>query len=196
MGYMDVQTNVGGRRRHEALKVIRPESSLIDALNLLLEADISALPVVNDESVLIDIYARTDLTHLAKNHAYTRLQQEEMTVHQALMIGRDPAPIPEQLSPGGAVIGGLTASFHGLPPSGNSAGSIWNSPSLHRHSVTRNDSLKTVVERLANPGINRLMIVDPATRVLEGIISLTDIAEFLFVNRGEDQQSGAYPEAG
>jgi len=169
------------RRKTEVLKVIRPDTLLIDALNLLLEADVSALPVVDNEHILIDIYARTDITHLAKNHAYTRLQQEELTVHQALTIGREAPAIPEQFVSTGGVVGGLTATFRNLRGSGSGSGPAWTSSSLHLHSVTRNDTLRTVVERLANPGIHRLMVIDPTTRVLEGIISLTDIAKYLFL---------------
>lgn len=175
--------------------MIHPETLLIDAFNLLLEADVSALPVVDKDDVLIDIYARTDITHLAKNHAYTRLQQEEMTVHQALTIGRDVPSIPEQLSSSGGVVGGLTASFRGVNRGGSSCGPVWTSPSLHAHSVTRNDTLRTVVERLANPLINRLMVIEPSTRVVEGIISLTDVATFLFLIPESEPQNERHPQA-
>lgn len=56
--------------------------------------------------VLIDQYARADITQLAKGNAYNRLQWEEMTVGQALalaQIGNPPWPasqpgMPPQVS--------------------------------------------------------------------------------------------------
>ena len=136
--------------------------------------------MVNHQDVLIDIYARTDITHLAKNHAYTQLQHEEMTVQQALAIGREaPAAMPEQIPAAGSGMGQLSASFRSAA---GGSGSLWISASLRAHSITRNDTLRTVVERLADPGVNRLMVIDANTRTLEGIVSLTDIATYLFLS--------------
>lgn len=157
----------------------------MDAFDLLLEADVSALPVVNTDSALIDVYAREDITHLAKNCAYARLLQEDMTVHQALSFSRERPAIPETLSTGG-VVGGLTASFRGIS---TGSGHLWSSPSLHAHSVTKNDTLRTVVERMAHPGVHRLMVIDAATHVLEGVISLTDVATYLFMNTPTDPRN-------
>lgn len=41
---------------------------------------VSALPVVNDQGQLLDIYARSDITKLCKGNAYSRLQWEDVTV--------------------------------------------------------------------------------------------------------------------
>lgn len=41
---------------------------------------VSALPVVNEQGVLLDIYARADITKLCKGNAYSRLQWEDVTV--------------------------------------------------------------------------------------------------------------------
>jgi CBS domain-containing protein len=46
---------------------------------------------------------------------------------------------------------------------------------------TKRDSLRTVVERLSVPGVRRLIAVDPETRRVEGVVSLSDIAAYLFV---------------
>ena len=37
-----------------------------------------------------------------------------------------------------------------------------------------------VVERLSVPGVRRLIIVQPQTRHVEGILSLSDIAAYIF----------------
>lgn len=163
-------------RKVDRLRVVHPSTPLTEAFTLLLEADVSALPVVNEDNVLIDVYSRTDIIHLVKNQAYTRLQQEEMTVQQALAIGKEPAPIPEvQLSGNCGVIGGLTASFRG---------GVSSSPQFttQSHLITRSDTLRTVVERLASPGIHQLMIIEANRKTLEGIITLTDVAHYLFMH--------------
>ena len=167
---------------------------MIEALNLLLDADVSALPVVNGDNILIDIYTRTDITHLAKNHAYTRLQQEELTVHQALSLGRETPSIPEHISSSGGIVGGLTASFMNVAAGRGESSSLWTSPSVLLHSVTRSDTLKTVVERLARPNIQRLMVIDAPSHALEGIISLTDIANYLFMPHSHSIPSEATHE--
>ena len=49
------------------------------------------------------------------------------------------------------------------------------------HVCSKDDSLRTVVERLAIPGVRRLVVVQPDTRRVEGIVSLSDIAGYLFL---------------
>lgn len=46
---------------------------------------------------------------------------------------------------------------------------------------SKDDSLRTVVERLAIPGMRRLIVVQPETRRVEGLVSLSDVAAYLFV---------------
>ena len=57
--------------------------------------------------VLIDQYARADITQLAKGNAYNRLQWEEMTVGQALalaQIGSPPWPAAQPGTPPQVII--------------------------------------------------------------------------------------------
>lgn len=56
------------------------QTPLTTALSMLLETGVSALPVVDDKRVLLDIYARADITQLCRGNAYNRLQQEDVTV--------------------------------------------------------------------------------------------------------------------
>jgi len=65
------------------LHTVQPGTPLTAALGLLLEAGVSVLPVVNDAGALLDMYARSDITQLARGNAYNRLQWEEVTVGQA-----------------------------------------------------------------------------------------------------------------
>ncbi len=54
------------QRRVAKLAVVQPDTPLTQALGLLLEAGVSSLPVVDASGVLLDIYARADITTLAK----------------------------------------------------------------------------------------------------------------------------------
>lgn len=46
---------------------------------------------------------------------------------------------------------------------------------------TKDDTLRAVVERLSLPGVRRLVVVQPETRRVEGLISLSDVASYLFL---------------
>ena len=39
---------------------------------------------------------------------------------------------------------------------------------------------RSIVERLSVPGVRRLFVVDPDNRRMEGIVSLSDVAAYLF----------------
>lgn len=52
--------------------------------------------------------------------------------------------------------------------------------------------MRTVVERLAVPGVRRLVVVDGATHRVEGVVSLSDVAAFLLVG----QPAGGAPRTG
>lgn len=47
--------------------------------------------------------------------------------------------------------------------------------------VARDEPLRTVVERLAMPGVRRLVVVQRGTGRVEGIVSLSDVAALLFM---------------
>lgn len=47
---------------------------------MLLQTGVSALPVVDDQRCLLDVYARSEITALARGNAYNRLQWEDVTV--------------------------------------------------------------------------------------------------------------------
>jgi CBS-domain-containing membrane protein len=44
--------------------------------------DVSALPVVDDNGALVDVYARNDITALARDRIYTRLQLQDLTLKE------------------------------------------------------------------------------------------------------------------
>ncbi|AAB70406.1 Contains similarity to Rattus AMP-activated protein kinase (gb/X95577) [Arabidopsis thaliana] len=111
-----------GESSSKPLATLRPHASLGSALALLVQAEVSSIPVVDDNDSLIDIYSRSDITALAKDKAYAQIHLDDMTVHQALQLGQDASP-----------------------PYG-----IFNGQRCHM--CLRSDSLVKVMERLANPG--------------------------------------------
>ncbi|KAG4946358.1 hypothetical protein JHK87_042365 [Glycine soja] len=136
-----------GESNRQPLAMLRPTASLASALNLLVQAQVSSIPIVDDNDSLLDIYCRSDITALAKNRAYAHINLDEMTVHQALQLGQD-AYSPYELR------------------------------SQRCQMCLRSDPLHKVMERLANPGVRRLVIVEAGSKRVEGIVSLRDIFKF------------------
>ncbi|KAK7387879.1 hypothetical protein VNO78_22676 [Psophocarpus tetragonolobus] len=136
-----------GESNRQPLAMLRPNASLTSALNLLVQAQVSSIPVVDDSDSLLDIYCRSDITALAKDRTYTHINLDEMTVHQALQLGQD-SYNPYELR------------------------------NQRCQMCLRTDSLYKVMERLANPGVRRLVIVEAGSKRVEGIISLSDIFKF------------------
>lgn len=75
----------GGR----SLAMLRPDAPLTSAFSLLLQACVSAIPIVDDNGSLLDIYARSDVTALAKDKMYVRVRLNELTIHRALQSSHD-----------------------------------------------------------------------------------------------------------
>lgn len=73
------------------------------------------------------------------------------------------------------------AALRSVPSDGQVHGGHLLKGSARVHLCTKDDPLRTVVERLAIPGVRRLVAVHPETRRVEGIISLSDVASYLFV---------------
>ncbi|XP_057866435.1 sucrose nonfermenting 4-like protein isoform X1 [Cryptomeria japonica] len=136
---------VGGR----PLQMLRPNASLNSALSLLLKAQVSAIPIVDENFSLVDIYSRSDITALAKDRAYAQVQIDKINIQQALQLGQD-----RNTSVG---------SFGGR----------------RCHMCLRSDTLQKVMECLANPGVRRVICVEAGSNRVQGIISLSDIFKFL-----------------
>ncbi|KAI5658796.1 hypothetical protein M9H77_27589 [Catharanthus roseus] len=132
------------------LAMLRPNASLNSALSLLVQAEVSAIPIVDDNDSLQDIYCRSDITALAKDRAYAQIRLDELSIRQALQLGQDP----------------------------NSPHGFFNGQRCQM--CLRSDPLHKVMERLAVPGVRRLVIVEAGSKRVEGIISLTDVFNFLF----------------
>ena len=62
-----------------------------------------------------------------------------------------------------------------------SAGSLVKALSGRVAVVTRDDPLRYIVEKLSVPGVRRLVVVERHSRRVEGIVSLSDVAAYLFL---------------
>uniref|UniRef100_A0A1D1Y7C6 Sucrose nonfermenting 4-like protein n=1 Tax=Anthurium amnicola TaxID=1678845 RepID=A0A1D1Y7C6_9ARAE len=138
-----------GETNGRPLAMLRPNASLGSALSLLVQARVSSIPIVDDNDSLLDLYCRSDITALAKDRAYAQFHLDELSVHQALQLGQDASP-----------------------PFG-----FFNGQRCQM--CLRSDPLQKVMERLANPGVRRVIVVEAGSKRVEGIISLSDIFRFL-----------------
>ncbi|KAK1435707.1 hypothetical protein QVD17_01473 [Tagetes erecta] len=78
--------DIGGAR--ELLTLLTHEL-LSDALRLLLDENISSLPIVDSKGTLVNIFSRSDIISLAKGNAYARIQLDHVTIAQALELVDD-----------------------------------------------------------------------------------------------------------
>lgn len=131
------------------LAMLRRTASLSSALNMLIQAGVSSIPIVDDNDSLVDTYSRSDITALAKDKVYTHVRLEEMAIQQALQLGQD----------------------------ANTPFGYFNGQRCQM--CLRSDPLLKVMERLSNPGVRRVFIVEAGSKRVEGIISLSDIFKFL-----------------
>ncbi|KAK7356077.1 hypothetical protein VNO80_15343 [Phaseolus coccineus] len=138
-----------GESNKQPLAMLSPHASLGEALSLLIQAGISSIPIVDINYSLLDIYSRRDAIALVRDKVYARINLDGFSIHQALLLARDA----------------------GFPCA------LRNGPSCHM--CLRSDSLHKVMERLAHPGVRRLVVVEASTRRVEGIISIGDIFRFL-----------------
>ncbi|CAA0817670.1 Sucrose nonfermenting 4-like protein [Striga hermonthica] len=137
-----------GEANRQPLAMLRPSSSLSDALNLLIQAQVSSIPIVDDNDSLLDVYSRSDITALAKDKIYAHINLDETTIHQALQYRDDP------FSP-------------------------YGSNTQRCFMCLRSDPLHKVLEKLSQPGVRRIVVVEAGSKHVEGIISLGDVFRFL-----------------
>ncbi|XP_029125652.1 sucrose nonfermenting 4-like protein isoform X2 [Cajanus cajan] len=138
-----------GESKKKPLAMLRPNASLGDALSLMIQAEVSSILIVDDNDSLLDIYSRRDIISLVKHNAYARISLDGFSIHQALLLGRY-ANFPYGLRNG-----------------------------QRCHICMRSDALHKVMERLANPDVGRLVVVEAGSRRVEGIISIGDVFRLL-----------------
>lgn len=118
------------------IAMIQEDTPVIVALNVFTERRVSALPIVDEQGRVVDIYAKFDVMSLAAERTYNNLD----------------IPVKEALR--------HRSWFERV------------------HTCTPMDSLQTVVNRIVEKQVHRLVIVD-TEKHLVGIISLSDILNFL-----------------
>lgn len=128
------------------LLVLTANMSFGTALRLLDQAGVSSIPIVDENGSLLDVYARSDITALAKDSIYAHVQLDQLSVEQALQLIHNGA--------GGA-------------------------PALRCQMCLRTDSLQHIMERLSIPGVRRIVCVEAGSKRVEGIITLSDVFNFL-----------------
>ncbi|KAK9139407.1 hypothetical protein Scep_009088 [Stephania cephalantha] len=171
-----------GDSSRQPLAMLRPSSSLSSALTLLLQGEYFSdhcsldlfpglqtflpLKLAQYQSLMTVIlylifilegfYAEllvilfgSDITALAKDRTYAQIQLDEMSIQQALQLCQD----------------------------ANSPYGVFNRQRCQM--CLRADPLHKVMERLANPGVRRVVIVEAGSKRVEGIISLSDVFRFL-----------------
>nr|GMD40510.1 sucrose nonfermenting 4-like protein [Ipomoea batatas] len=138
-----------GEPNGKPVAMLRPNASLGAALSLLVQAEVSSIPIVDDNDSLLDIYCRSDITALAKDRAYAQIHLDELSIHQALQLRQD----------------------------ASSSSELFNGQRCQM--CLRSDPLHKVMERLAVPGVRRVVIVEAGSKRVEGIISLSDVFRFL-----------------
>mmetsp|Transcript_4741 Transcript_4741/g.11529 ORF Transcript_4741/g.11529 Transcript_4741/m.11529 type:complete len:537 (+) Transcript_4741:405-2015(+) len=163
-------SSMEGLKHVGQIHTVEMHTPLTTVLQLLLEKGVSSLPVVDSNGALLDVYSRSDITMLVKGNAYSRLQYEDVTVGQALALASN-----------GLVSGAAPANV--MEQGAGTRGGPESAPHIRQRvfMCTRQDSLRIVLERLSVPGVRRLIVVEPETRRIEGIISLSDIAAYLFM---------------
>lgn len=133
------------------VRTASPTTSLVVALEEMMESGVGSLPVVDSNGRLKDLYARSDVTSLAHESAYARVSLADISVGQALLFASE------------------GANKHG-------------SAAFHQqkvHTCTLDDQLLDVLETLAVPDVRRVVCVEPSTRRVEGVMTLSDIMHLL-----------------
>ncbi|XP_020086691.1 sucrose nonfermenting 4-like protein isoform X2 [Ananas comosus] len=138
-----------GESSRRPLAMLKPNASLRSALSLLVQARVSSIPIVDENDSLLDTYSRSDITALAKDRAYAHFHIDQMAIQQALQLGQD----------------------------ANSPYGFFNGQRCQM--CLRTDPLRKVMERLATPGVRRVIVVEAGSKRVEGIISLSDVFRFL-----------------
>ncbi|KAF8390767.1 hypothetical protein HHK36_025295 [Tetracentron sinense] len=138
-----------GRASGCQLTTLQPGAPLSSALSLLIEAQISSIPIVDDNGSLLDVYSRSDITSLAKSNVYARIQLDQTNMHQALQLAFE-------------------------------ANNTINA-NKRCQTCLRSDSLHVIMERLSDPAVRRLIVIEAGSKRVEGIISLRDVFNFILV---------------
>ncbi|CAI9113776.1 OLC1v1014446C2 [Oldenlandia corymbosa var. corymbosa] len=75
-----------GNSSSRVLLTLRATEPLSSALNLLIQANVSSIPIVDKLGVLVDVYCRSDIMALANSSVYAHIQLDDVKISQVLEI--------------------------------------------------------------------------------------------------------------
>jgi 5'-AMP-activated protein kinase regulatory gamma subunit len=84
--YMDESISELGIGTYKNIATIKMNTTVIEALDMLVEHRVSCLPVVDDSRRVLNLYGKADVINLVSNEAYMNLNK---TVEEALEIQRE-----------------------------------------------------------------------------------------------------------
>ncbi|KAG6394793.1 hypothetical protein SASPL_145383 [Salvia splendens] len=158
-----IQENV---QEHVDVHVVRgdlDDPELLSSSSDDILTQVSSIPIVDDNDSLLDVYSRRDITSLARDKIYTHINLEETTIHQG------DSPVPRH---------SRNCSFYALQYRDDPF-SVYGSNIQRCFMCLRTDPLHKVLERLSQPGVRRLVVVEAGSKHVEGIVSLGDAFRFL-----------------
>lgn len=124
------------------LLTLHSKDLLSSALKLLIEGEISSIPIIDDNGALINVYSRSDITSLARGNVYARFPLDQIIMTQVLQV--------------------LDEASHD-----------------RCRTCTHFDSLYRIMVLLSDPTVRRVVVIDPNSRHVEGIITLRDVFNLL-----------------
>ncbi|KAI5398530.1 sucrose nonfermenting 4-like protein isoform X1 [Lathyrus oleraceus] len=73
-----------GESNNQSLAMLKPTDSLSAAVSILIQGEVSSIPIVDDNGSLIYIYTRSDITALAKNEVYACISLDKYCIYQQM----------------------------------------------------------------------------------------------------------------
>lgn len=130
---------------------VHKDESVESVIRLLLEKDISGVPVVDDEGVLVGIVSEGDLIYKSKKFHFPLY----FTILDSYIFLEKPKMIEEQVSK-------MTAY------------KVESMMSTEVHSAAQDDTVEDIATTMNEKGVNRVPIVDENKKVV-GIVTRKDI---------------------
>jgi 5'-AMP-activated protein kinase regulatory gamma subunit len=124
---------------YDNIATATPSTTLISAISTFVSRRISALPIVDANNRVVDIYAKFDVINIAAETSYNDL---DATIESSMKNRR--------------------GGFEGV------------------QTCKKTESLKTVMEKIVEAEVHRLVIVDD-NGCIEGILSLSDLLHFIIL---------------
>mmetsp|Transcript_7746 Transcript_7746/g.28568 ORF Transcript_7746/g.28568 Transcript_7746/m.28568 type:complete len:471 (-) Transcript_7746:1179-2591(-) len=129
----------GKKQTDKQLRTLQIGSPLTAALEILTGGHQPAVPIVDAHGGAVATYSLEDITSLARDQLYLRVQLEELTVRDALAYGG----------------WDVAAAESGNPNASNPSGGASGTQLKHCPTCTEKDTLRSVLELLAMPQVKR-----------------------------------------